>query len=703
KEQEVLHTEVVKWGEQGHPDNVAVPSKNEKIDPNKIYWTVEIKGNKESSIPGSKITDGVLKYDWSYNHYYSESDIAAGIKFGASLINESGDEVYWHRWTVYPDDPNLTWERDGWSYTIPETATCGICGETVKLGNDGCTYYLEYTSTPENIDIAGSLPYTNQITVDNQTKEGWASHTQTNINTTINKNGTFISDANGGKFIWEIQATIPGSKYNEPSEYIWSVMDEMLVVDQNGKTVDFVFNDLNKATVTANYYGTTINVPYVYDATENDPYAFEIYSWRTDQDQTNPNYNIRQMIFLKRCVCTDENCGRNRDCWYYDYPNYDYCDCWTETEDTTFTITYETTDIAIIEAYNSQNLFIHNKAILSNGGKDSLVTGANVPIPNIIEKQWITASNDYIVKYQITVNESKILLNDGSPITIRDEMTKTLSFIRGTLVVTAVDLNGDRTVLQEGVDYVYRYNADINDNEHVDDKHLHVLEIDLLHPKPVTYYLEYDTTVVVQSGADVVPIIKYQNSASISLWNFEITDNTTEKTYTNVNISSKSFGVEITKKASDTGDVLQGAKIGLFNEQGNLIIDGLTDKNGKILFATDITNGIILKEHVLYYVQEIEAPPGYQLNDTKHWLTFCESADGTCSEFKDVVAGTNAVRIPIDTIGELEIINDIFKYDFPETGGPGIYLLLLVSVIFIITPLVYGFIRRRKRERRDTG
>ena len=703
KHQEVLHTQVVKWGEQGHADNIAVPGKNEKIDPDKIYWTVEIKGNKNSNIPGSTVTDKVLNYDWSYNHYYSESDMASGIKFGASIAAENGEETYWHRWTVYPGDPNLTWDANGWSYIIPQTAVCGICGETITLGNEGCIYYLEYTSTPENIDIAGALPYTNEVTVDNQRTEGWAAHTQTNVHTTINKNGTFISDANGGKFIWEIQATIPGSKPNEPSEFIWSIMDEMLVVDQNGKTIEYVFNDLNKATVTANYYGTIINVPYVYDATENDPYAYEIYSWRTDQDYNNPSYNIRQMIFLKRCVCNEHNCGRNGDCWYYDYPTYEYCDCWTETEDTTFTITYETTDINTIRSYNSQDLSIFNKAILSNGGKDSLVTGATVPIPNIIEKEWITATSDYIVKYKITVNESKIVLSDGSPITIRDEMTQTLSFIRGTLVVTSVDADGNRTVLHEGVDYQYRYNVDLGDNDHNQEDHGHVLEIDILHPQPVTYYLEYDTTVVVQAGSGIVPVIKYQNSASISLWNFKVTDSTTEKTYTNVNLSSKSYGVEITKKASDTGKELQGSKFGLFNEQGNLIIEGISDRNGKILFITDVTNGIILKEHVLYYVQELEAPPGYRLNEHQYWFTFCSSKDGTCSEFKDVIAGTDAVRIPFETIGELEIINDPIQYDFPETGGIGVYPIMLVSVAFIITPLVYIFILRRKRKRRDVN
>ena len=702
QEEEVLHTQIIKWGEQGHPDNLQVPGKTQKTDPNKIYWTVEIKGHKNSAITGSTLTDKVVKHYWSHDHYYSEEDMQAGITFGTSGITENGTEWNWHKWTVYSGDIGLEWNEDGWSYIMPESITCDICGGTLALGNEGYTYYAEYMSTPVDIDIAGSLEYVNEFSVDNQKVEGWAAHTQTHVDTTITKNGTFISDANGGKFVWEMQATIPGCSPNEKCKYSWSIIDEMRIVDQNNQMIDHIMNDMINATVTANYYGTTITVPSVYNATENDPYAYDVWSWRTDQDQENPVKNIRQMIFYKRCTCTDETCGReDNNCWW-SWGVEGYCDCWTETEDTTFTITYETTDMNVIKAYNSQNLSIHNKATFGNGNGDAIDTTAVVPIPNIIEKEWVKATDNYIVKYQITVNESKIVLGDGSPVTIRDEMTKTISFIRGTLVVSAVDVDGNRTVLQEGVDYEYRYNVALGDHGHEGENHAHVLEIDLLHPKPVTYYLDYDTTVVVQSGEDTVPVIKYKNDVSIELWNINITDSTTEKTYTNVTIASKHFGVEIIKKAADTSNALAHAKFGLFDKQGHLIIARETDENGKILFQTDVANGIVLKEHVLYYVQEIEAPPGYQLSNEKHWMVFCDSPD-TCDEFDEVVAGTNAIRVPIDEISEFEITNEVLNYNLPATGGMGIYPLMLVSMLFIGIPLVYIFIKKRKRERRGVG
>ena len=76
---------------------------------------------------------------------------------------------------------------------------------------------------------------------------------------------------------------------------------------------------------------------------------------------------------------------------------------------------------------------------------------------------------------------------------------------------------------------------------------------------------------------------------------------------------------------------------------------------------------------------------------------------GSCEICDEVLAGLDAVRIPIEQIGNIRISNELMKYELPETGGSGIYPLLLVSVILVITPLVYIFIRRRKQERRGVG
>ena len=53
-------TEVYKWGSQGDA------TKNE--DPTKIYWSIQIVGNKDSNIPGNILSDGILDGQWSKDH-----------------------------------------------------------------------------------------------------------------------------------------------------------------------------------------------------------------------------------------------------------------------------------------------------------------------------------------------------------------------------------------------------------------------------------------------------------------------------------------------------------------------------------------------------------------------------------------------------------------------------------------------------------
>ena len=712
---EIFETEVKKWGVQGNEEN----GKNTA----KINWTVQIEGNENSNIPGSLLTDQILKHDWSYEHYYdAETDIANGLHFGLSVNDPDHGEVYWHKWTVKLGDPNLiNWDANGWSYQIPETIRCEICGNTVELGNDYRTYYIEYTSTPVSVNVAGELGYSNLIEVDNQQAEGWGGFTQTKVEAAIFKNGTLTSDANGGKVVWEILATIPGRKPDEKAECEWLVGDNMAITDQWGVGKDYVKNNIHLASVTANYYGTTINIPTIQNATENDPYAVD--SW---DPWLEGFLECNGIPILCRCTCTEDTCpkwnsetGCNK--WvYYDENQVghktDFCDCWLETEDTTLTFTYEADVTDAIKNHNGSGYVVLNSASLSNGypendkTKDYVGTYATVPLPNMVNKeieQDFSVVNKQIAKYQIMVNEAKLQLTDGSPLIITDEMTKTLSFIRGSLVITTEDADGNINTLQEGIDYSYEFyvpdDHDTHDGTHTGEQHVHVLEIEILHPQPVKYILDYDAAIVIPEGTIINTSVKYKNSVSVELWKKKITDTTGEKIFPDINISSSTYGIKVIKKSAEDGKILPNAKFGIFNENEHLITEGYTNENGEIVFKTNVANGIVFREHVLYYVKELEAPPGYKLDDTKYWFCFCNTPDDSCTVFKEVVAETNAFRVPYNTIGEITVTNELLIYDLPSTGGPGIYVWILVSVIFIVIPLIYMFIRRRKRERRGVG
>ena len=102
-------------------------------------------------------------------------------------------------------------------------------------------------------------------------------------------------------------------------------------------------------------------------------------------------------------------------------------------------------------------------------------------------------------------------------------------------------------------------------------------------------------------------------------------------------------------------------------------------------------------------MQELDAPPGYRLDDTEYWFCFCNHTGASCAECDAVMAGIDAFRIPFEQIGKADAVNELLHYDLPATGGPGIYPFVLVGVLLVLTPLVTGFIRKRKRERRGDG
>lgn len=705
--QQLNPTELYKWGVQGTEGN------NTNPDPQKIYWTVQIVGNKDSQIPGSVLTDQVLFGEWSKDHRFTPSDMAGGLTFGVSESDpETGEEKAWHSWRISTDDPNLNWTETGWSYVIPEKATCQWCGE-VNLGNNGWVYTINYSSTPDYAGNAGTFGYENEVTVDGQYAYAWTDFTHGEIHGEVSKKGSLVSDASGGAFHWEIQATIPAMSEGQKADHFWYIMDYMDMRKHDGTLAGYVTNDANRAKVTANYNGTTIHVPHVRDATVNDPYAWHDY-WSTDHNDG--IYYGRQLNLLSRCNCTEENCpvwnkGKcGSEYWIEEedgnwYTN-GYCQCWTATENTTFTFVYETDDLSIIENYGGHEHQLRNEAVLynkPNGSVESvLVSSAQdlVTIPGMFKKELTHDFDGYTANYKITINEEKLVLTNGAPLKIHDVMTKTLAYISGSLVVTTEDANGNTTTLKQDVDYTVAYDGTGNATDEKGTP-VHVLDIVILRPQPVKYILDYDTMLIIPPGT--TQAIKYSNSATVTLWGEDITDSSVEKVYADINIAAKSYKVELFKTSALTGESLGGATFGLFNAQGGLIATDVTNTNGPLVFQSDIVEGIILREHVLYYMQELKPPPGYQLDDTKYWFCFCNDTRATCKICTEIMAGKDATRIPFEQIGKMHVTNEPMYYVLPATGGPGIYPIMLAGMIFIIAPLVYRFIRRRKQERRGVG
>ena len=682
--QQSFPTELSKWG-------------TPNADAGKLNWFVLIKGHADSQIPGSILTDQISLPDWGKPHSYTASDIAAGITISATAANGS-----WHTWTVTTDDPHLIWDENGWSYKIPQTVECIYCGP-LELGNDGWEYMITYTSTPIQLNMPGTFAYENKVTVDGQTAWGWNEFTHGAINAQIVKDGSFVSDAGNSGFLWEFQVIIPGRPEGQRAEYSWFIMDEMKLLNENGTALRKVYNDVNLATVTAVYNGTVIRIPRIQEATDQDLFAWDV-AWTSEGIAATRTINL-----LCRCQCTPETChwGGCEEYWFkYDdgtSAQNGFCQCWTEKQNMVFTFVYKTQDLSIIENYGSLGYQLNNLAQLYYmvDGDTAIQVDyddATIGIPNLFAKQLTQDFNGYTAHYKITVNEAKVVLTNGAPLYIHDVMTDTLAYISGSLVITTENVNGHRSVLQQGVDFTVTYDG-TGDQKDSAGKKVHVLDIVILKPQPVMYILDYDTTLIMPehvSGA-----IKYSNSANITLWGEKVTDNATEKVYADINIAAKSYTVELYKTCSLTGKPLPGATFGLYTAQGGLVTTGVTDANGRLEFQTSIVEGIILQEHILYYVQEISAPAAYQLDDTKHWFCFCGGAEETCAECNKLLVDVEAVRIPFEEIGLIDIANYPANVELPATGGIGTPIYILCGLTLVVGPLVYGFSLRRRYGRRS--
>lgn len=127
----------------------------------------------------------------------------------------------------------------------------------------------------------------------------------------------------------------------------------------------------------------------------------------------------------------------------------------------------------------------------------------------------------------------------------------------------------------------------------------------------------------------------------------------------------------------------------LFKE-GSLITTAATGEDGEILI-TGLPNRIFAKpdSESMYYIKEIEAPPGYRLDETRQYFTGEPGEEG---------------QSPL--LSEVYFENEIITYP----GGPGLRMpvtgvndgrnLALIRLLFVVILLIIGYVERgRIREK----
>lgn len=695
---EKQETEVSKWARR----NV------ENADPNKIYWEVEIDGNKNSQIAGSEFTDEITSEG---THHYTESDMANGIAIEAYYYGDSSTSakpIEEHKWTVTSEDPALHWTESGWSYTIPESVRCEWHrNETFSPGSDGWLYYLKYTSTIIDDGTNGYVRYENTIRFDGDEATGRAEAGVIGSEAKIVKSGEYHSSSNesveNDTITWTITATIPGVKDGHKYEYYWHLWDGMSL--KQGSTDEGYNNDLNNAVVTAIVDGQTVTVPEISDATENDLFCWEN-NYSSESVEGNGIWSGRQITLYSRCNCTEENCPdwKDGECGHNENG---FCRCWCRTDNVIFNFTYETKAKDLIQQYGGKNASLYNYVELDNQQKNSLGEWKNVridhdsdevTIPGVFVKENTEQpgkENNQIAEFTITLNETKKNLGEKyENVRIEDKMSTTLIFLPDTLTITAENTDGESFTLSDTA-YTVSY-----------DSATHQADIVLTEPGPYKYTLTYNARISVPAGSAQV---SYENKAEVEIFGKEYTSNVKPTLIQNIVATGENYSVQLLKTDEDNREIkLKGAVFGLFNQKGTEICKISTDEDGIAKVETDTVNGVLFYEHTLCYLQELKAPEGYVLDSTKHWFWFCNQGEHNCricygweNNFTEN-EGEVGHRISNADSGNLQTIQIANRkqqdYELPETGGFGTNGYTYGGLMLICGAICLGYRKIKQRK-----
>ncbi len=502
-----------------------------------------------------------------------------------------------------------------------------------------------------------------------------------------------------GRYTWTINATIPGAVEGQQATSSWSVVDALQVVNASNEVVNHVANGLDAATVTVAFGGQTYSVPKLADAGETDLFAWAVSNTGIGADGT---VYVQQVDLFSQCSCAAETCQHWADgaCGSVE-PGTSFCRCWAVEGDTVFTITYETDGTDVVLEHGGDGCVLRNEASLQHQasveGARSATPAAScsalMPIPGMFDKELAKAFDGTTADYVITLNEAKLNLAEGDePLVIRDVMTETLVYANGSLVITTEDADLNKTTLKLGEDFTVSYDGS-GEAKDGSGNPTHVLEIVILDPKPVKYVLGYSTTLIVPDGA--TEAVEYGNAASATLLGKTFDAEGEKGRFEDSSGLSAGFKIEVCKTDANTGAVLPGAAFGLFNQEGGLIAKAVTNESGMLVFEDDVEKGIVLAEHVPYYLQEITAPDGYILNRDQHWFCFCGEVDGEGNALDACTfdSGIEGIKVVLEAevgtdAGRFDIENIPGAYELPKTGGEGIVLLGVAGALLVVVATV---------------
>lgn len=531
----------------------------------------------------------------------------------------------------------------------------------------------------------------------------------------VEKTGAF-NEADG-KFDFTISAIIPScgekGKFKE-----WHLYDESYI--------DYSwYQNFSEADIKISYDGKTYKVPNITNVTDSDNIAYLIADDRSSS-----------LYLVNRCKCDKTRCGnlKGDKCKTLDtqfgsaYSSYnDWCICWNLPKNSILTITYKndknlaySEDDDIIDNYllNNHSGETYNNEVRLLNKKVVSTSDIELDIPELISKEVSdspNSGNGYVAEFELIVNESKVDLskvdadNDGNPdgkISIQDVMTN-VAYIPDSIKI--IEEDSGRTLVYSSncktsicehpectdseckhsecteLECKYsEYNIEyIPGSEKEGETYTATLNITLNNPKACTYIITYNGQAIsdVPEGTEFESDVS--NIATLKFYSYPSYE-ASEYCYFEDGWSYAKRRLKIEKTdMDDPSKFLPGAVFGLFSENGYKIAEGTTNEDGTYMFETNIRKGIIFQEDKAYYLQELEAPVGYNKDDTLNWFYFTkESSGGIKVDFEitpcllDENGSTFEDNKPIPITNEKGLM-------LPETGGCGTVIYTIAGLVLI--------------------
>lgn len=571
----------------------------------------------------------------------SENELA---NFNVSLLDAGGiiiepdDDGVYH---VYENDlyylnvhfyaPMGIPEKGTYQYIMPEgMKAVQISSQSIRASDGAEIGTLEILESGKVLSVIMKdnkkirLNVTFSCTVDFET-ENPAIKIESHKDGTIAKTGYF----NGltGQFEWTITAQIPAYAGGKPKE--WSVRDRFW--DINGNVKEWSVDEIQKIIII--YDGKEYLLLNENEAKQKEQEL--AYRW---DDSKNP----RRLYLVN--ITEKDNCK-------------EFCTHWYFTESSTVIVYYanKLEDGLDWINNNDEELKVSNDAWLNT----KRVT-TEINLSPIFTKSHSSDSS----KYTITLNPDFYDLS-RQLVVIDDVMTGNAYYVTGSMTVLVTDKNGVTFPLQYGTDFTV---------EKVDGNAQHI-RIHVANPGAYCYQFTYQTVAKNDGGAG-----EAKNEAEVTLWGREFR----AEDYS-FSSSAEEYFVRMKKSEEDSGSAVSGALYGLYSSTGELMVQGITDGLGACLFRGDPVNGFLLDRNCLYYLQEIEAPEGYEKNDAKTWFYFAESDYEQSirplleeARFTGVYDSGDAEAIEItdgqdESLSTWILVTDqkIKTYTLPQTGGVG--------------------------------